>query len=349
MFEYFYHQILRKTVVSFGTLFNNILIRHTDANGTDVSVMKVPLAYGPTDKFLARIQQAADLNKPVQLSLPRMSFEFTGLTYDPSRKVTTTQHFKAARNLGDKTTTKKVYMPVPYNMRFELAIMAKKNDDCLQIIEQILPYFQPAYTMTVNLISDIGEKRDIPVILDGISMRDDYDGDFNQRRVLYYTLTFTAKTYLFGPVASASGVIKKATIDYMTGIDQNQARREQRYSVTPRAVRDYNVDQTTTFTENVTKTETIIDVSSVSGLTEKSYINVDGEQMRIKKIDGTKIVVERGMDGTEAIEHGVGAYVNVVNTDDDVLIEVGDDFGFNETLSFFQDFKEYSPSQGEDI
>ena len=306
MFEYFYHQILRKTVVSFGTLFNNILIRHTDANGTDVSVMKVPLAYGPTDKFLARIQQAADLNKPVQLSLPRMSFEFTGLTYDPSRKVTTTQHFKAARNLGDKTTTKKVYMPVPYNMRFELAIMAKKNDDCLQIIEQILPYFQPAYTMTDICRAPAG-------------------------------------------ALQISGVIKKATIDYMTGIDQNQARREQRYSVTPRAVRDYNVDQTTTFTENVTKTETIIDVSSVSGLTEKSYINVDGEQMRIKKIDGTKIVVERGMDGTEAIEHGVGAYVNVVNTDDDVLIEVGDDFGFNETLSFFQDFKEYSPSQGEDI
>jgi len=349
MFEYFYHQILRKTVVSFGTLFNNILIRHTDGAGNDVSVMKVPLAYGPTDKFLARIQQAADLNKPVQLSLPRMSFEFTGLTYDPARKVTTTQTFKAVRNPGDKTTTKKVYMPVPYNMRFELSIMAKKNDDCLQIIEQILPYFQPAYTMTVNLISDIGEKRDIPVVLDGISMRDDYDGDFNNRRVLYYTLTFTAKTYLFGPVATAAGVIKKATIDYMTGIDPSQARREQRYSVTPRAVRDYNVDQTTSITEDLTKTETIINVSSVSGLSEKTYININGEQMRITKIDGTSIIVERAKDGTEAIEHPLGSYINVVDTDDDQLIEIGDDFGFNETLSFFQDFKEYSPSQGEDI
>jgi len=349
MFEYFYHQILRKTVISFGTLFNNIYIRNTNSSGVDVSVMKVPLAYGPTQKFLARLQQSENLNKPVQISLPRLSFEFTSLTYDPARKVTTTQTFQSVKSLGDKTATKKVYMPVPYNMEFELSIMAKQNDDCLQILEQILPYFQPAYTMTVNLISDIGEKRDIPVILDRISMRDDYEGDFTTRRVIYYTLTFTAKTYLFGPVNSASGIIKKATIDYMNDIDPSHARREQRYSVAPRAVRDYNTDQTTTIIEDLSTTETQINVSSVAGLSEKSYININGEQMRITKIDGTNIVVERGKDGTVAIEHPLGSYVNVVNVADDALIEVGDDFGFNETLSFFQDFREYSPSRGEDI
>jgi len=349
MFEYFYHQILRKTVISFGTLFNNIYIRHTNGAGQEVSVMKVPLAYGPTQKFLARVQQSENLNKPVQLSLPRMSFEFTSLTYDPSRKVTTTQTFQSVKSLGDKTAVKKVYMPVPYNMEFELSIMAKQNDDCLQIIEQILPYFQPAYTMSVNLISDIGEKRDIPVILDRITMRDDYEGDFSTRRVLYYTLTFTAKTYLFGPVNTATGIIKTATIDYMSGVDPTQARREQRYSVAPRAVRDYNVDQTTTVVEDVNKVSTIISVSSVAGLSERSYININGEQMRINKIDGTNIVVERAKDGTEAIEHPIGSYINVVNAADTELIEVGDDFGFNETLSFFQDFKEYSPSRGEDI
>ena len=349
MFEYFYHQILRKTVISFGTLFNNIYVRHINGGGVDVSVMKVPLAYGPTQKFLARVQQSADLNKPVQLSLPRMSFEFTGLIYDNSRKVTTTQTFQAVKSLGDKTTTKQVYMPVPYNMEFELSIMANQNDDCLQIIEQILPYFQPAYTMSVNLIGDIGEKKDIPVILDRISMRDDYEGDFSTRRVIYYTLTFTAKTYLFGPINTATGIIKTATIDYMSGVDSSQTRREQRYSVTPRAVRDYNTDQTTTVMENVTKVATIVSVSSVVGLSEKSYININGEQMRISKIDGTNIVVERAKDGTESVEHPVGSYINVVNTADNDIIEVGDDFGFNETLSFFQDYKEYSPSRGEDI
>lgn len=349
MFEYFYHQILRKTVVSFGTLFNNIYIRHINTNGQEVSVMKVPLAYGPTQKFLARVQQSENLNKPVQLSLPRMSFEFTSLTYDSTRKVTTTQTFQAVKNLGDKTSSKKVYMPVPYNMEFELSIMAKQNDDCLQIIEQVLPYFQPAYTMTVNLIGDIGEKRDIPVILDRITMRDDYEGDFSTRRVIYYTLTFTAKTYLFGPVNTSTNIIKTATIDYMTGVDSSQARREQRYTVTPRAVRDYNVDQTTTIVEDISKTETNIKVSSVAGLNIKSNININGEQMKIIKIDGTYIIVERAKDGTESIEHPIGSYINVVSTSDDNLIETGDDFGFNETLSFFQDFKEYSPSRQEDI
>jgi hypothetical protein len=349
MFEYFYHQILRKTVISFGTLFNNIYIRHANGSGVDVSVMKVPLAYGPTQKFLARIQQSADLNKPVQLSLPRMSFEFTGLTYDPTRKVTTTQTFKAVKSLGDKTTTKQVYMPVPYNMDFELSVMANQNDDCLQIIEQILPYFQPAYTMSVNLIGDIGEKRDIPVILDRITMRDDYEGDFSTRRVIYYTLTFTAKTYLFGPVNTAIGVIKTATIDYMTGVDPTQARREHRYSISPRAVRDYNTDQTTSVSENVSKTTTNFSVSSVAGLSEKTNININGEQMLIVRIDGANLIVQRAMDKTEALEHPLGSYINVITTADNALIEVGDDFGFNETLSFFEDFREYSPSREQDI
>ena len=167
MFEYFYHEILRKTVISFGTLFNGMVIKHTDSSDNTVSEVKVPLAYGPMQKFLARLEQSADLNKPVQMSLPRMSFEFTGLNYDSSRKVTTTQQFVT---IGDQ---KKAYMPVPYNMAFELNIMTKLNDDMLQIVEQILPYFQPSYNLSVTLVGDISEKRDIPVVLDSVTMNDD--------------------------------------------------------------------------------------------------------------------------------------------------------------------------------
>ena len=134
MLEYFYNEILRRTIIGFGTLFNGISIKQ------DGSPLRVPLAYGPTQKFLARLTQSPDLNKATSLSLPRMSFEFTGLTYDPSRKVTTTQQF-TVKNPDDGTETKKSYMPVPYNMQFELAIMCKLNDDALQIVEQILPYF----------------------------------------------------------------------------------------------------------------------------------------------------------------------------------------------------------------
>ena len=166
MFEYFYHEILRRTIISFGSLFNGISIKHTD--GTDVnSVIRVPLAYGPTQKFLARLTQSPDLNKAVQMSLPRMSFEFTGMSYDTMRKTNQNQIFLAAQS-SDKKQEKKAYLPVPYNMDFELAIMCKLNDDALQIVEQILPYFQPSYNITVDLVSTIGEKRDIPVILNSI-------------------------------------------------------------------------------------------------------------------------------------------------------------------------------------
>jgi hypothetical protein len=194
MFEYFYNEILRRTVIAFGTLFNNISIKHTNSSDQVVSVVKVPLAYGPTQKFLARLNQSPDLNKPTSLTLPRMSFEFTGLTYDPSRKVTTTQTF-IVKDPTDGSETKKAYMPVPYNMQFELSIMTKLNDDALQIVEQILPYFQPSYNLTVELVEEIKEKRDIPIILENVTMQDDYEGDFSTRRVLLYTLRFTAKTY----------------------------------------------------------------------------------------------------------------------------------------------------------
>ena len=227
---YYYHQIIRKTIIAFGTVFNQIYIKHQDANDNTYSELRVPLAYGPTQKFLARLTQQADLNKPVQITLPRMSFEMTSIRYDSSRKASVTQSFKAS----DGQNLKKVYMPVPYNIGFQLNIMCKLNDDVLQIIEQILPYFQPAFNVTVDLVESIGEKRDIPIILENISFQDDYEGDFSTRRTLIYTLTFTAKTYLFGPIAdSTDGLIRKVQVDYYTGTDTSIVKREMRYTVTP--------------------------------------------------------------------------------------------------------------------
>ena len=310
--------------------------------------MKVPLAYGPIQKFLARIDQSPNLKGAPTLTLPRMSFEFSGLSYDPSRKVTQTQTFLTAPN-SDKTKAKKVYMPVPYNMTFELSILAKLNDDALQIVEQIIPYFQPSYNLTVNLLSSIGEKRDVPVVLDSVSFTDDYEGDFSERRALIYTLPFTAKTYLFGPVPDASGgLIKKATIDYSTRKGKD-FRREVRYSVTPRAVKDYTGDGITYLAENLTVEETLITVGDASGLSVGNRIYVDTETIKIKEIDGNNLVVKRGEDGTSAAEHIEGSTVDLIDTADDALIEMGDDFGFNETTSFFQDFKQYSPSQDADV
>ena len=246
---YYYHEIIRKTIVSFGTLFNAISIRHDDKAGNTYSELKVPLAYGPSQKFLARLEQQADLNKPVGITLPRMSFEMNNVNYDSSRKTGVTQTFKAS----DGNNIKKVFMPVPYNIGFELNILAKLNDDALQIIEQILPYFQPSFNLTVDLVKSIGEKRDIPIVLDSINFQDDYEGDFSTRRALIYTLGFTAKTYLFGPVAeSSSGLIKKVQIDYSANTDVKNSKREVRYTVTPDPVNagpddDFGFSETTSF------------------------------------------------------------------------------------------------------
>jgi len=337
MFEYFYHEIFRKTVIGFGTLFNNITIRKTNSSGDVISILKVPLAYGPTQKFLARLDQNPNLNAPTSLSLPRMSFEMNGMSYDPGRKTTSTQTF-ISQKLSEKTKARKTFMPVPYSMNFELSIMSKTNEDALEIIEQILPFFQPQYNITINLVDEIGEKRDVPIILENISMDDQYEGDFTTRKALIYTIRFSAKTYLFGPVGSSSGLIKSATVDVTTIAPRGP--REVRYTVTPRATQDYDNDATTSIAEDLSAEERYITVNDASSLSVYGRVVIDSEMMYIEKIDGNQLVVKRGYEGTVAAEHVNGATVNVLTAADDALIEVGDDFGFNETVSFFQDFKD---------
>ena len=333
MFEYFYHEILRRTIISFGTLFNGITIKHKDDSDDTVSEIKVPLAYGPTQKFLARLEQSADLNKPIQMTLPRMSFEFIGLNYDSTRKVTTTQQFITSLS-SDKTSEKKAYLPVPYNMQFELSIMTKLNDDMLQITEQILPYFQPAYNLSINLVDTIGEKRDVPVVLDNITMNDDYEGDFSTRRALIYTLRFTAKTYLFGPVSSATkDIIKKVSISYTaadsSGPDSKTGSRDMTYSVLPRATKNYNGDVATNLTNDISDTDRTILVDSSSSIIKGSYIIINQESMLVKKVSGNTLTVDRGQDGTTVTTHVGGSDVGLITSADNDLIEPGDDFGFS--------------------
>ena len=343
---YYYHEIIRKTIISFGTLFNDINIRHDASDGTTFSELKVPLAYGPSQKFLSRLEQQADLNKPVAITLPRMSFEMTSIQYDSARKLGVTQTFKAS----DGTNLKKVFMPVPYNIGFELNILAKLNDDALQIVEQILPYFQPSFNVTVDLVNVIGENRDIPIVLDNISFQDDYEGDFATRRALIYTLNFTAKTYLFGPVSDSSeGLIKKVQVDYHASVDTENARRELRYSATPQALKDYNDDNTTVLRTNLSKTKTRFDVTATSALAVGMRIIIDKEIMKIKEIvDANTIVVNRGYQSVSAT-HVENASIDVLTAADDLLVEPDDDFGFNGVLEQFSDSRSYSPTQQKDI
>ena len=343
---YFYHEILRKTVIGFGTLFNNINVRHKDASGTNFSVLKVPLAYGPMQKFLARIQQQPDLDRETAITLPRLSFEMQGLQYDPTRKTGIAQTFLTKNG----TNAKKVYMPVPYNVGFELSIMAKLSDDALQILEQIVPYFQPSFNITVNLISSIGEKKDIPIVLESINYSDQYEGGFDSRRIIIYTLSFTAKTYLFGPVAdNPEGLIKKVDVDYYTDTNIKTARRNIRYSATPTAKENYDDDTATVIDGAISEKVTTFKVSATTDLAANQRIIIDTEIMKIRSISGQNITVFRGHDNTIAAKHEHNTSIGVLSATDNASIEFGDDFGFDEMSSFFSDGKEFSPSQGIDI
>ncbi len=334
--------------MAFGTLFNDIQIKHKDNAGDDFSILTVPIAYGPVQKFLARIEQVPDLKKRVAITLPRMSFEMTGISYDASRKSSTMQTFKALDKTNNEVT--KVFMPVPYNVNFRLSIMSKLNEDALQVVEQILPYFQPHFNLTVDLVSSIGEKRDIPMILERIAMDDQYEGDFTTRRVLVYTLDFVAKTYLFGPLGTPNeAIIKQVQVDYYTNTNKVNASRQLRYVAEPRALQDYNNDEITQISEDISEETTQFNVVDGSVLTEKSYIMLGDESMLIRKITGNTLLVNRGEDNTPVTTHASGTAVNVINNADDELIDLDDDFGFSESRYDFADGKVYSTTKGIDV
>lgn len=236
--KYFYHQIFRKSIIAFGTVFNNIVVKRKKA-GVDrptsedaLEAYKVPIQYGPYQKYLAIIEAEPDAQRQaMQITLPRMSFEIKGLNYDGSRKLVPTQFAKTVPSTGTDDAGKPIqysqYLPVPYNLDIEMAIISKNQDDGLQILEQILPNFHPSLNVSIEVIDVTHEERDIAIVLNGIGYTDDYVGDYTKRRTLIWTLNFTVKTYLFGAVDAARD-IRKVTLDYRTDIVKRNA--ELRYS-----------------------------------------------------------------------------------------------------------------------
>jgi hypothetical protein len=202
------HDTLRKYVILFGTLFNNIYITRDNTAGQPIQTMKVPLSYGPKEKFLARLDANPSLSNKVGVVLPRISFEMTSFTYDSERKLNTLNKiYKQPTNNGTDDRVAYQYMPVPYNITFDMSILVKNAEDGTRIIEQILPYFTPDWTASVNLVPGIGGTFDIPIILNDISVVDTYEGSFEERRAIVWNLSFTMKGYIFGPTKK-SGLIK---------------------------------------------------------------------------------------------------------------------------------------------
>ncbi len=196
--EHFYHETIKRSVSVFGTLFNNISIKR--ASGETI---KVPLAYGPRSRWIARLQQSLDpVDKTSAINLPRMGFELTSIDYDSTRKLTKKIRLRK-ENSSNPLQMQYQYAPAPYNLGFQLNILVKNTDDGLQIIEQIMPYFTPDYTVTIHTVPGMGDKRDIPIILNSVSQEDTYEGDLTTRQVLTYTLEFTMKNFIYGPVTSS--------------------------------------------------------------------------------------------------------------------------------------------------
>lgn len=327
MFEHFYYEAIRKTVIAFGTLFNNIYIKHKNKSGKVVSTLKVPFAYGPTQKFLARLEQSPDLNKKIQITTPRISMEIVGLTYDASRKSSTMRGFLTK----DSTGPKKSYLPVPYNVNFELSIFTKLEDDMFQIVEQIIPYFQPQYAITITAVEEIQEKRDIIFTLDNITMTDNYEGNFDDRRALIWTLKFTAKTYIFLPVSSDStenSIINRVTIGFVAGDVSNTVTNDIDISVTPKAVRNYTGTVVTTLSSDALVEDRFITVSDSSNLNVKTLIEINGEILYVEAIDQNKIQVIRGLYETKSQLQVAGSDVLNITTIDNNLIPVNDILGF---------------------
>ena len=236
--SHFYNSIVRKNIIAFGTLFNNIEMKSTDPDtGEVLEAQKVPLAYGPKQKFLVRLTDQSSTK--VSITLPRLYFEMTNIDYDSTRKTSPIQKYKTV--IADNGNEVRVqYVPVPYNISFELGVIAKSQDDALQIVEQILPYFQPSFSITLNMIPDMNEKRDVAIVLNNISSEDEWDDSFMNRRYIAYTLSFTMKSYLYGPY-NTSDVIRKAIIHETMG-DASVNRRTITRTYTPKATTDINTD-----------------------------------------------------------------------------------------------------------
>ena len=224
--KHFYNQSLRRLTIAFGQIFNNVIVQTKSSTGAVTKRMRVPLAYAPKEKFIQRLEQQANLDKgrTFAITLPRMGFELTGLKYDANRKLNKMQKTVRVRS-SDSTVHNFNYSPVPYDVSFSLYSFTATAENGLQIVEQILPYFQPDYTVTINAIPELNIKRDVPIVLDEVQYEDTYDGDFNKRRAVIYTLNFTAKTYLYGPMAQ-SKVIRQSQADLGTSTDAPLSREE---------------------------------------------------------------------------------------------------------------------------
>lgn len=312
----FYHQTIRKYVAVFGTLFNDINIERKNSSGTVVERLKVPLAYGPKQKWLLAIQETAAERKVTATRTPRMGFAMTGVSYDSVRKLNTIGRNVAANTSSTATNMTTMYNPVPYNFDFQLFILVKNAEDGTQILEQILPFFTPEFTLTVNTIPAMDIKADVPILLNSASVADEYEGDLSARRTITWTLDFTLKGFIYPNVTSGQ-IIKSVEVNFrIPGGD----------------------------TEIETAEFIIFEDSTPDTI---NYIILDGfdEGDSYRTFSRARIVNESTTDGVQ--DATIKSRVTIVPSPLSALADT--DYGFSETFEFFDEGRHNDPTTGGDI
>ena len=315
----FYHQTIRKYVAVFGTLFNDINIERKNSSGTVVERLKVPLAYGPKQKWLLAVQDTTADRKVIATRTPRMGFAMTGISYDTVRKLNTIGRNVKANTSSTTTTMVTMYNPVPYNFDFELFILVKNAEDGTQILEQILPYFTPEFTVTVNTIPDMNIKADVPIVLNSSSVADEYEGDLSTRRTITWTLSFVLKGFIYPNITSGQ-VIKTIEVNFrIPGGDKE-----------------------------IELPEFIIYEDSTPDTT--NYIILDGfgrgtSGAEYRTFSRARIVNENTTDGVQ--DATIKSRYTVVPAPLSATADT--DYGFSETFEFFDEGKWNDPTTGTDI
>jgi len=312
----FYHQTIRKYVAVFGTLFNDINIERKNSSGTVVERLKVPLAYGPKQKWLLAIQDTTADRKVVATRTPRMGFSMTGISYDTARKLNTIGRNVKANTSSTTTSMVTMYNPVPYNFEFSLFILVKNAEDGTQILEQILPYFTPEFTVTVNTIPDMNIKADVPILLNSSDVADEYEGDLSARRTITWTLSFTLKGFIYPNITSGQ-VIKSIEVNFRI----------------PGGDKEIELPEFIIYEDSTPDT--------------RNYILLDGfdEGDSYRTFSRARIVNENTTDGVQ--DATIKSRYTVVPAPLSATADT--DYGFSETFEFFDEGKWNDPTTGTDI
>ena len=308
----FYHQTIRKYVAAFGTLFNDINVERKNSSGTVVEKIKVPLAYGPKQKHVLASQETTTVARQTATRTPRMGFALTGVAYDSIRKLNTVGRNVAANTAAGTSTLMTQYNPVPYNFDFTLFILVKNAEDGTQILEQILPFFTPEFTVTINTIPEMGIKADTPIILNSADVSDEYEGDLDQRRTIIWTLSFLLKGYIY-PDLKTSSVIKSIEVNFrLTGSDDSDVDD---------FVQDFIILETT---------------ASSSASSDYILLETDNYERIMNESSSQDIG-----DASVKTRYTVVPSPSTATADSD--------YGFSETFEFFEPSKNFDPETGEDF